>query len=158
MTGQRPGPATTMIKCNRDHTDQILDLNILNKIAVIGPLNSRHAVIRWIYIEKESFDAIPMQNFEVKSLYIWKENIVKIQDHDDLMLSERDSFMFGFLLKFAFYLKLMCISDIFKGKDRKYYQVGYLCVKIRNIMVEEDIALLCKKRGYRVSFFDNYPW
>ena len=64
-----------------------------------------------------------------------------------MMLSERDSFMFGFFLKFAFQLKLMCISDIFKGKDRKFYQVGFLCVKVGNTTIEQDIAVLCEKEG-----------
>ena len=104
---------------------EVSDLNLV-QIQEISPLRPQWIVIRWIYIERESSSHLPMQNFAVRDLYL-KESDVYVRDFH-CKLSKRDSFMFRFLLNLGFKLHLKCISDVFRGKDNRFYQVCYLCI------------------------------
>ena len=93
----------------------------------------------------------------MRNLYL-KREMVLVDGFPGCKLSKRDSFMFGFVLKFGFKLHFKCISDLFRGKDGHFYQVGYMCIQISNTMFGNDFQLLCHKRGYRFHLIDDYPW
>ena len=123
MSQEKPHEKRNVAKaCGKDALEiQLLRQDFVN----ISPLENKYLILRWIYIERDlrnPFYEAPMGNFEMQELILldmMKPREVHVDCNKHLRLSERDGFMFGFLLKLGFCLYFLCISDRFKGKDGK---------------------------------------
>ena len=151
MKGKSCQPPQTMVK-SRAQIQEVVDF----QRNFISPLQEKWLIIRWIYTVKRKNKHPAMSNFDSGEFYLEKDSVLVTGSM--VKLSNRDAFMFGFLIEYGFRLHYKCISDEFKGKDNGYYQVGLMAVRIFNTMFCSDFQVLLEKRGYRYTLMDAFPW
>ena len=138
---------------------EIAEVSSLRNIN-ISPLKRRFVVIRWVYVE--CLD-VTMNNFStgqiLESIETECETELKSTRRQAwrLKLSDRDSYFFGFLMKYGYQLLFKCISDKFNcfAMGNKWFHLGFLGISVPNCMILSDLELICKKHGYQLRVVEE---
>ena len=142
-------------------------------IPEISPVLKKYMIVNWVSIVQDD-PGMVMPNFEVSRLFCFDDNNnVYLNDYPwELMLSEKDSKIFGRLVKNNYRLWFKCISDPrmlcverFMGVheegeiDERMGQTGFLCIRLNNDAKKINICQdYYEHLEYKVIVKDGWPW